>query len=79
MFKLISRYKNEIIKTDSENKRDRLIDLGYTLVEEKTDFKKMKAEEIDTYAKEKGIDLSMCNNKAEKLEKIKNSIQEQKK
>ena len=76
MFKLISRYKNEIIKTDSENKRDRLIDLGYTLVEEKTDLKKMKAEEIDTYAKEKGIDLSMCNNKAEKLEKIKNSIQE---
>jgi len=74
MFKLISRYKNEIIKTDSENKRDRLIDLGYTLVEEKINFEKMKVEELDIYAEEKGIDLSGCSNKAEKLEKIKNSI-----
>ena len=74
MFKLISRYKNEIINTDSERKRDNLIDLGYTLVEEKINFEKMKVEELDIYAEEKGINLSGCNNKAEKLEKIKNSI-----
>lgn len=74
MFVLISRYKNEVIKTDSERKRDRLIDLGYTLVEENLNLDKMKVEDIEKYAEEKGIDLSGCSNKAEKIARIKESL-----
>lgn len=74
MFKLVSKLKHEVVKTDSERKRDRLLELGYTLVEEQaleTDLDKMTVAELEAYAKEKGIDLTGCSNKAEKLEKIK--------
>lgn len=79
MFKLISKLKHEVINTDSERKRDRLLELGYTLVEEETpetDLDKMTVAELESYAKEKGIDLTGCNNKAEKLDKIKASVTE---
>ena len=74
MFVLISRLKNEIIRTDSESKRDRLIDLGYTIVEEKLNLEKMKVEDLEKYAADNGIDLSGCANKTEKIAKIKESV-----
>lgn len=79
MFVLVSKLKHEVIKTDNERKRDRLLELGYTLVEEKeaeTDLDKMTVDQLEAYAKEHSIDLKDCKNKAEKLEKIKESIAE---
>lgn len=79
MFKLVSKLKHEVVKTDSERKRDHLLELGYTLVEEQaleTDLDKMTVAELEAYAKEKGIDLTGCNNKADKLAKIKESERE---
>lgn len=35
MYKLVNEYGNDVVITDSERKRDRLIDLGYKLVTEK--------------------------------------------
>lgn len=34
MYKLVSKYGNDVVITDSERKRDRLIDLGYKEVKE---------------------------------------------
>ncbi|MBO5020609.1 MAG: hypothetical protein J6D52_08090 [Clostridia bacterium] len=74
MFVLLSKLKHEVIKTDNERKRDRLLELGYTLVEEKapeTDLDKMTDKQLEAYAKEHNIDLKDCKNKADKLAKIK--------
>lgn len=35
MYKLVSKYGNDVVITDSERKRDRLIDLDYKEVTEK--------------------------------------------
>ena len=72
MFRLISRYKNDIVETDSERKRDDLLELGYTLDEPKKDIelKKMTVAQLEAFALEKGIDLTECKNKEEKLAKI---------
>ena len=79
MFVLVSKLKHEVIKTDSERKRDHLIELGYTLVEEKapeTNLDEMTVDQLEAYAKEHNIDLKDCKNKADKLEKIKAAISE---
>lgn len=78
-YKLISKFGNVIKHTDSKRKRDRLLELGYTLVEEETpetDLDKMTEKQLDAYAKEHNIDLKGCKNKAEKLEKIKAVVTE---
>ena len=43
MYKLISKYKNDVQYTESERKRDRLLSLGYKEVkEEKKNVRKNK-------------------------------------
>ncbi len=76
MFTLKNEYGNVYKKVNTEREKDELLKDGYTLVEDKLDLNKMKVEELEAFAKEKGIDLSECGNKAEKLAKIKESIKE---
>lgn len=72
MFVMKSKYGNEIKKVDSPRKRDELKALGYTEVEVKPlTVDEMKVEQLEVYAKEKGIDLTGCKTKPEKLAKIK--------
>lgn len=76
-YTLKSRYGNIVQHTDSERKRDRLLDLGYTLVEEPEqgyNLDKMTVDQLKAFAKEKDISLEDCKNKAEMLEKIKAAI-----
>ena len=74
---MISRYGNEIKKVDSERKRDELKALGYRLFEpEEKDIDKMTVAELEAFAKEKGIDLSDCERKSDKLAKIKEFVEE---
>ncbi len=51
---LKSRYGNVIKKTDSERKRDRLLGLGYKLVEEDINLDKMTVDQLEAFAKRKG-------------------------
>lgn len=77
MFVLRSKFGNLIKRTENEREKEILLDMGYTFIEEKTteaDVDKMTVPELEAFAKEKGINLSDCRNKFEKLEKIKNSI-----
>lgn len=75
--KLKNKYGNIIKETDNKHKIDYLMSIGYTEVkEEEKDLDKMSVAELEAYAKEKGIDLSDCNNKSEKLAKIKEFIEE---
>ena len=73
-YTLKSRYGNVIQHTDSERKRDRLLELGYTLVEDEINLDKMTVDQLKAFAKEKDISLEDCKNKAEMLEKIKSAI-----
>ena len=76
-YTLKSEYGNIVQSTDSERKRDRLLRLGYSLVEEPTEgysLDKMTVDQLEAFAKEKDISLEGCNNKAEKLNKIKEAI-----
>lgn len=74
---MISHYGNEIKEVDSERKRDELKSLGYREFEPKEkDLDKMTVAELEAFAKEKGIDLSDCDKKGEKLAKIKEFIEE---
>lgn len=77
MFVLISKLKNEVIKTEDGRKRDRLLDLGYTLVEEpekKPNLDNMTVTELEEFAASKNISLEGCANKAEKLSRIKEAM-----
>lgn len=78
MFKMRNATGNAIVIAKSERRRDALMALGFTEVKEKVEIAldKMKVEELEAFAKDNGIDLSDCGNKAEKLEKIKESIKE---
>lgn len=76
MFKMRNATGNAIVIAKSERRRDALIALRFTEVKEETNLDKMKVEELEAFAKDKGIDLSDCANKAEKLAKIKESIGE---
>lgn len=72
-----SFYGNEIKEVDTERKRDELKELGFTVIKEETEgvnLDKMKVSELEAFAESKGIDLSECKNREEKLDKIKNSI-----
>lgn len=78
MFKMKNPIGSAVIIARTERRRDELLSRGFTLVEEKAEvsLNKMKVEDLEKFAKEKGIDLSDCANKNEKLEKIKKSIAE---
>ena len=78
-YTLISKIGNLVITTDNERKRDRLLGLGFKLVEKtekEINLDKMTVEQLEAYAKEKGINLEGCNNKAEKLARIKETVTE---
>lgn len=69
---MVSQYKNEVKKVNSELERDELKKLGYTeVVAAPLSIDEMKVEQLEAYAKEKGIDLAGCKTKPEKLAKIK--------
>lgn len=76
MFKMRNAIGSATIFAKTERKRDALKELGFVEVEEtmKTDLDKMKVSELEAFAESKGIDLSECKNREEKLDKIKNSI-----
>ena len=77
MFKMVNRYGNAVCMVNSEKEREEFLIRGYHEEEietEKIDFNKMKVEELEKYAEEKGIDLTGCANKAEKIAKIEESI-----
>lgn len=77
MYKMVNKFGNAIRYAKTKEKRDALIELGYHEEKEeaeKIDLEKMKVEELEKYAAEKGIDLTGCNNKAEKIAKIRESI-----
>lgn len=79
MFKMRNAIGSAIIIAKTDRRCDELISRGFTLVEEQTkgiNLDNMKVAEMEAFAKDKGIDLSSCTNKAEKLEKIKESIKE---
>lgn len=77
MFTLKNKYGNVYKKVNTERERDELLKGGYTLVEEstETEFDKMKVSELEALAESKGIDLSECKNREEKLAKIKEFIE----
>lgn len=75
--KLKNKYGNIIKETDNKHKIDYLMSIGYTEVKvEEKDLDKMTVPELEAFAKEKGIDLKDCDNKGEKLAKIKEFIEE---
>lgn len=72
MFVMRSKYGNEIKKVETPRKRDELKALGYTeVVAEPLSLDEMKVDQLEAYAAEKGIDLTGCKTKPEKLAKIK--------
>ena len=80
MFTLKNKYGNIVKNVQTEREKENLEALGYKVVsattEDKFNLDKMKVAELEAFAEKNGIDLSDCDNKAEKLEKIKNSIKE---
>ena len=72
MYRLISALGNEVIETENERKRDQLLELGYRLDNSGgKSVDEMNVAELEKYAEVKGIDLSACRNKADKLAAIK--------
>lgn len=78
MFTLKNKYGNIVKTVETQREKENLEALGYEVVSATTEINldKMKVEELEAFAKDKGIDLSDCANKAEKLAKIKESIGE---
>ena len=76
--KLKNKYGNIIKETDDKRKIDNLKSIGYTEVkEEEIPLEKMTVPQLEAYAQENNIDLSGCNNKTEKLAKIKEFIEKE--
>ena len=72
VYRMISKLGNDVVETDNERKRDRLIELGYRLDNSGSkSVDEMNVAELEKYAEVKGIDLSACRNKADKLAAIK--------
>lgn len=78
MFTLKNEYGNIFKTAKTERAKKNLEALGYEVVSATTEINldKMKVDELEKFAADKGIDLSDCANKAEKLAKIKESIKE---
>jgi hypothetical protein len=75
MFTLKNKYGNIVKTVETQREKENLEALGHKVVsattEDKFNLDKMKVDELEAFAKDKGIDLSDCGNKAEKLEKSK--------
>lgn len=78
MFTLRNKYGNILKHVETDREKEALLDMGYELVAAttETEFDKMKVSELEAFAENKGIDLSECKNREEKLAKIKESIGE---
>lgn len=78
MFKMVNRYGNAVCMAKTEKERDELITRGYHEETEAAEINldKMTVEQLEAFAKEKNISLDGCNNKAEKLAKIKEVVKE---
>ena len=74
MYRLINEIGNLVIETENERKKDRLLDLGYKLDKKEKSLDDMKVSELEDFAKENNIDLKDCENKTEKLNKIKEML-----
>lgn len=76
MFKMRNAIGSATIFVKTERKRDALKELGFVEVEApaETNLDKMKVSELEALAESKGIDLSDCKNREEKLAKIKELI-----
>ena len=74
MYRLINEIGNVVIETENERKKDRLLDLGYKLDKKEKSLDDMKVSELEDFAKENNIDLKDCENKTEKLNKIKEML-----
>lgn len=73
MFVLKNKLGNDFVVAKNENRRDELIKLGYEIVEDKKEvtIDKMKKEELEKLASEKGIDISSAKNNGERVAMIK--------
>lgn len=73
MFILKNKLGNDYVVAKNENRRDELIKLGYEVVEDKKEpnLNKMKKEELEKIAAEKGVDISGAKNNAERIAMIK--------
>ena len=73
MFILKNKLGNDFVVAKNENRRDELIKLGYEIVEDKKEvtIDKMRKEELEKLAAEKGIDISSAKNNAERVAMIK--------
>lgn len=73
MFRLKNQWGNIYKEVKTEREKDDLEKQGYTVVAAETEksLDEMTVPELEAYAKEKGIDLGGCTNKAEKLARIK--------
>lgn len=76
MFTLKNKYGNIVKTVETEREKDNLIDRGYEVVSATTEgtplsLDNMKVDQLEAYAAEKGIDLTGCKTKPEKLAKIK--------
>ena len=82
MFTLKNKYGNIVKTVETQREKEALEGLGYEVVSATTEqtegvnLDNMKVAELEAFADKNGIDLSDCTNKAEKLEKIKESIKE---
>ena len=79
MYTLKNKFGNVYKTVNNERERDELLKQGYVIASattKETDLDKMTVDQLEAYAKEHSIDLKDCKNKAEKLEKIKESIAE---
>lgn len=73
MFVLKNKLGNDFVVAKNENRRDELIKLGYEIVEDKKEvtIDKMKKEELEKLAAEKGIDISGAKSNAERVQLLK--------
>ena len=77
MFTLKNKYGNLIKKVETDREKEMLLDKGYILVSATTEninVDKMRVSELEALAESKGIDLSECKNREDKLAKIKEAI-----
>ena len=76
MFTLRNSCGNIVKFVETEREKEKLESLGYKTetIATEINLDNMTVAELEAFANEKGIDLSGCSYKAEKIEKIKNLI-----
>ena len=79
MFVLKNEYGNLTKTVETTREKEMLEKLGYKVVsatvgKEEINFDRMTVSQLEEFAEKNNIDLSKCENKAEKLQIIKSSI-----